>query len=134
MTAVNRGTAPEHVDERQARAVAEAARETEWHKPSFGKELYLGRLRLDLVHPYPRPAAESVEEGEEFLARLRDFCATIDAQRIEREERIPDDVMAGLKELGALGMKIPRTYGGLGLSQLYYNRALTLVEIGRAHV
>ncbi|KII00461.1 acyl-CoA dehydrogenase [Streptomonospora alba] len=127
MTAVNRETAAEHVDERQARAVAEAARETEWRKPSFGKELYLGRLRLDLVHPYPRPAAESVQEGEEFLARLRDFCSTIDAQRIEREDRIPDEVMRGLKELGALGMKIPRAYGGLGLSQLYYNRALTLV-------
>ncbi|GAB3438897.1 acyl-CoA dehydrogenase family protein [Streptomonospora sediminis] len=126
MTAVNRGPAPEHVDERQARAVAEAARETEWQKPSFGKELYLGRLRLDLVHPYPRPAAETVAEGEEFLTRLRGFCATIDAQRIEREARIPDEVIRGLKELGALGMKIPRAYGGLGLSQLYYNRALTL--------
>ncbi|MUL44000.1 acyl-CoA dehydrogenase [Streptomonospora sp. PA3] len=127
MTAVNRETAPEHVDERQARAVAEAARETEWRKPSFGKELYLGRLRLDLVHPYPRPADESVREGEEFLARLREFCSTVDAARIEREERIPDEVMRGLKELGALGMKIPRAYGGLGLSQLYYNRALTMV-------
>ncbi|GAA1764239.1 MULTISPECIES: acyl-CoA dehydrogenase family protein [Streptomonospora] len=127
MTAVNRESAPEHVDERQARAVAEAARETEWRRPSFGKELYLGRLRLDLVHPYPRPSAETVEEGEAFIARLRDFCTTIDAQRIEREERIPDEVMRGLKELGALGMKIPKAYGGLGLSQLYYNRALTLV-------
>ncbi|MFD0773799.1 acyl-CoA dehydrogenase family protein [Streptomonospora algeriensis] len=127
MTAVNRETAPEHVDEQQARAVAEAARETEWRKPSFGKELYLGRLRLDLVHPYPLPAAESVQEGEEFLARLSDFCSTIDTQRIEREDRIPDEVMRGLKELGALGMKIPRAYGGLGLSQLYYNRALALV-------
>ena len=32
----------------------------------------------------------------------------------------------GLKELGALGMKVPEQYGGLGLSQVYYNRALTL--------
>uniref|UniRef100_UPI0003644E7B acyl-CoA dehydrogenase family protein n=1 Tax=Nocardiopsis prasina TaxID=2015 RepID=UPI0003644E7B len=127
MTAVNRDTAAEHVDGRQARAVAEAARDTEWRKPSFGKELYLGRLRMDLIHPYPLPSSESVQEGEEFLARLRDFCSTIDAHRIEREDRIPDEVVRGLKELGALGMKIPRAYGGLGLSQLYYNRALTLV-------
>ncbi|MDA0566672.1 acyl-CoA dehydrogenase family protein [Streptomonospora sp. S1-112] len=127
MTAVNRETGPGHVDERQARAVAEAARESEWHRPSFGKELYLGRLRLDLVHPYPRPDPGSVAAGEEFLARLRAFCETVDAQRIEREDRIPDEVVRGLKELGALGMKIPRAYGGLGLSQLYYNRALTLV-------
>ncbi|MBX9389796.1 acyl-CoA dehydrogenase family protein [Streptomonospora nanhaiensis] len=127
MTAVNRETGPGHVDERQARAVAEAARESEWRRPSFGRELYLGRLRLDLVHPHPRPDPDSAAAGEEFLTRLRAFCATVDAQRIEREERIPDEVVRGLKELGALGMKIPRAYGGLGLSQLDYNRALTLV-------
>ena len=32
----------------------------------------------------------------------------------------------GLKELGALGMKVPEQYGGVGLSQVYYNRALVL--------
>jgi alkylation response protein AidB-like acyl-CoA dehydrogenase len=45
---------------------------------------------------------------------------------IERSARIPDAVIAGLKELGALGMKVPEQYGGLGLSQVYYNRALAL--------
>ncbi|MBB6173768.1 hypothetical protein HNR23_003828 [Nocardiopsis mwathae] len=127
MTAVNPDVSTERVDERQSRAVAEAAREKEWRRPSFGKELYLGRLRLDLVHPYPRPDADAERAGEEFLARLRAFCATIDAQRIEREECIPDEVMRGLMDLGALGMKIPQAYGGLGLSQVYYNRALMLV-------
>lgn len=127
MTTVNGRPTASGADERQARAVAEAARETEWSLPSFGKELYLGRFRLDLIHPYPRPDAAADEEGERFLARLRDFCATIDAQRIEHEERIPDEVVRGLKELGALGMKIPRAYGGLGLGQVHYNRALTLV-------
>ena len=39
---------------------------------------------------------------------------------------IPDEVIDGLKELGALGMKVPEQYGGLGLSQVYYNRALAL--------
>ncbi|WP_046469940.1 acyl-CoA dehydrogenase family protein [Allosalinactinospora lopnorensis] len=127
MTAIKPDSGQAQVDERQARAVAEAAREAEWRRPSFGKELYLGRLRLDLVQPYPRPDEDSRRTGEEFLDRLREYCGTIDAQRIEEEERIPDDVMRGLKELGALGMKIPEAYGGLGLSQVYYNRALTLV-------
>ncbi|RNL83968.1 acyl-CoA dehydrogenase family protein [Halostreptopolyspora alba] len=127
MTATKPDSGPAQVDERQARAVAEAARESEWRRPSFGKELYLGNLRLDLVHPYPRPDEEARATGEEFLEKLREYCATIDAQRIEREERIPDEVIRDLKELGALGMKIPKAYGGLGLSQVYYNRALTLV-------
>ncbi|UIX30404.1 acyl-CoA dehydrogenase family protein [Streptomyces sp. GQFP] len=116
------------VTEREARQVAEAAREQGWRKPSFAKELFLGRFRLDLIHPHPLPPTEDAQRGEEFLAKLRDFCETkIDAARIEREARIPDEVVNGLKELGALGMKIDTKYGGLGLTQVYYNKALALV-------
>ncbi|MDN5384663.1 acyl-CoA dehydrogenase family protein [Streptomyces sp. LB8] len=115
------------VTEREAREVAEAAREQDWRKPSFAKELFLGRFRLDLIHPHPLPAEEDVQRGEEFLAKLRDFCETkIDSARIERDARIPDEVITGLKELGALGMKIDTKYGGLGLTQVYYNKALAL--------
>ena len=32
---------------------AASTREREWRKPSFAKELYLGRFRLDLIHPHP---------------------------------------------------------------------------------
>ncbi|MFD5819082.1 acyl-CoA dehydrogenase family protein [Streptomyces sp. NPDC127038] len=116
------------VTEREARQVAEAAREQGWQKPSFAKELFLGRFRLDLIHPHPLPADEDTLRGEEFLAKLRDFCETkIDSARIEREARIPDETITGLKELGALGMKIDTKYGGLGLTQVYYNKALALV-------
>ncbi|MEU6418590.1 acyl-CoA dehydrogenase family protein [Streptomyces spiralis] len=115
------------VTEREARQVAEAAREQDWRKPSFAKELFLGRFRLDLIHPHPLPADDDVQRGEEFLAKLRDFCETkIDPARIERDARIPDEVVTGLKELGALGMKIDTKYGGLGLTQVYYNKALAL--------
>ncbi|MGI5348495.1 acyl-CoA dehydrogenase family protein [Streptomyces sp. CA-250714] len=117
------------VSEREAREVAEAAREKDWRKPSFAKELFLGRFRLDLIHPHPEPSAEDVARGEEFLAKLREFAeAKIDGALIERDSRIPDEVLAGLKELGALGMKISTEYGGLGLTQVYYNKALALVS------
>ncbi|MDP9241147.1 MAG: acyl-CoA dehydrogenase family protein [Actinomycetota bacterium] len=121
-------TAPgPHVTEGQARAVAEAARETEWRQPSFAKELYLGRFRLDLVHPHPRPAPDDQAAGTQFLERLRGFCEGCDGQVVEREARIPDAVVQGLAGLGAFGIKIPKEYGGLGLSQVIYNRALMLV-------
>ncbi len=121
-------TVTEHVTEQQARQVAEQAREAQWQQPSFGKELFLGRLRLDLVHPHPSGSPEAAERGEAFLARLRDFCESqIDAAVIERDSQIPDKVILGLKEIGAFGMKIGIEYGGVGLSQVYYNRALALV-------
>src|ERR1700754_4846450 len=114
-----------HVDEKGARKVAEAAREAEWRLPSFGKELFLGNLRMDLISPHPRPAAADRERGEAFLEKLEAFLRErVDPMVIERESRIPASVVDGLKEIGALGMKIPEEYGGLGLTTVYYNRAL----------
>src|SRR3712207_2492020 len=107
-----------NVGEKEARQVAEAARETEWKLPSFGKELFLGNLRLDLIHPQPKLDPAKIEKGEAFLAKLRTFLENeVDPLVIERESKIPDSVVDGLKELGALGMKVPEQYGGLGLSQ-----------------
>ncbi len=119
------------VSEREARTVAEAAREAAWTKPSFAKELFLGRLRLDLIHPHPRPNPRAAERGEAFLKVLADFVEReVDGERIEREDRIPDETINRLKELGAFGIKIPEDYGGLGLSQIYFNRALILLGCG----
>jgi alkylation response protein AidB-like acyl-CoA dehydrogenase len=116
-----------HISEKEARQVAESAREQGWEKPSFGKELFLGNLRLDLIHPQPRLDPAAVEKGEAFLARLRQFLVEqVDPLEIEEAARIPDRVVDGLKALGALGMKVPEEYGGIGLSQVHYNRALVL--------
>jgi alkylation response protein AidB-like acyl-CoA dehydrogenase len=115
------------ISEKEARRVAESAREQGWEKPSFGKQLFLGNLRLDLIHPQPRLEPAAVARGEAFLARLREFLVErVNPLEIEREARIPEVVIDGLKGLGALGMKVPEQYGGLGLSQVHYNRALVL--------
>ena len=53
------------ISEKEARQVAESAREQGWEKPSFGKELFLGHLRLDLIHPQPKLDPAAVETGEE---------------------------------------------------------------------
>ncbi len=120
------------VTEKQARQVAEEAREGEWTKPSFGKELFLGRLQLDLIHPHPRPTEDERRRGEAFLAKLEVFLRDeVDPLEIERDAKIPDHIVKGLCALGALGMKIDEEYGGIGLSHLYYNRALALA--GSAH-
>jgi alkylation response protein AidB-like acyl-CoA dehydrogenase len=109
----------------QAKELAEASRDQGWSQPSFGRELFLGNFQLSALHPLP-PADAAVEaRGEAFVARLRTFLQEhVDPFAIERDARIPDHVVAGLKELGALGMKIPEEYGGLGFSQVSYANAL----------
>jgi alkylation response protein AidB-like acyl-CoA dehydrogenase len=122
------GAGGARVTESEARQVAEQARESEWALPSFGKQLFLGDFQLGLISPHPRPAEEASQRGEEFCARLLEFCQdSLNGPLIEREARIPDEAVRGLAALGAFGMKIPVAYGGLGLSNLYYNRALIIV-------
>src|SRR4051794_13382530 len=115
------------VSEKEAREVAEAARETEWTLPSFGKELFLGNFRLDLIHPQPKLDPAAIEKGEAFLTKLRALLEEhVDPLEIERDAKIPEHVIDGLKDIGALGIKVYEEYGGLGLSQVYYNKALMM--------
>ncbi|WP_461164300.1 acyl-CoA dehydrogenase family protein [Arthrobacter sp. R4-81] len=110
-----------------ARAITEAARETQWDRPSFAKGLYLGSFDINLVHPWPEAKPDDVERGEAFMVRLTEYCKAMSGRVIERDAKIPDEYIAGLSELGVFGMKIPREYGGLGLSLVYYGRALGLM-------
>ena len=113
---------------KEARAISEAAREKDWKLPSFGKGLYLGDFQPELISPQSALPADAVEKGERFLAALGAYLRDrVDPQEIERDGRISDEVVAGFKDLGALGMKVPEQYGGLGLSQVYYNRAMMLI-------
>ncbi len=124
-----------NVSEREARQVAEDAREQDWKLPSFGKELFLGNFRLDLIHPQPQLDAEATEKGERFLAELRAFLENeVDPLQIERDAKLPDEVVEGLKRIGAMGMKVAEEYGGLGLSQVYYNRALAMAGVWHAAI
>src|SRR3989449_5168503 len=117
------------VSAEEAREVAEAAREEQWASPSFVRDLFLGKLRMDLIHPYPEQNPDEVARAKPFLDKLERFLREdVDSDRIDREGEIPDDVVRGLRDLGAFGIKIPREYGGLGLSQLSYMKAIELVS------
>jgi alkylation response protein AidB-like acyl-CoA dehydrogenase len=114
--------------EEQSREVAEAARESEWTAPSFVRELFLGRFRLDLIHPYPQESAADKAKADAYIAKLQNFLRdNVDADEIDRTGELPEHVLEGLRELGAFGMKIPEEYGGIGLSQLGYGRAIQMV-------
>jgi alkylation response protein AidB-like acyl-CoA dehydrogenase len=114
--------------EKEARDVAEAARESEWSGPSFVRELFLGRFRLDLIHPHPvHEDADEAARARSFFVKLRVFLERIDSDMIDRTGEIPEDYVQDLREMGAFGIKIPLEYGGLGLSYTSYTRAIAMV-------
>lgn len=113
--------------EQESRDVAEAARETEWTAPSFVRELFLGNLRMDLISPFPRQSADDKAKTDAYMAKLRAFIEDVDSDAIDRTGELPEDVVQGLRDLGAFGLKIPEEYGGIGLSQTGYGRTIGMV-------
>src|SRR5512144_3029228 len=113
----------------RSRQVAEAARETEWKGAGFLKELFLGKLRLDLIHPYPLAEVERVEFRRFYDALEAFLRAEVDPVRIDETGEYPPEVIDGLRRLGAFGMKIPTEYGGLGLDQVEYGKVMQPLKL-----
>jgi hypothetical protein len=113
--------------EKEARDVAESARESEWSGPSFVRELFLGRFRLDLIHPHPAEDPEEEARARPFIEKLSAFLHRADSDMIDRTGEIPEEYIEELRAMGAFGIKIPREYGGLGLSYTSYVKAMAMV-------
>src|SRR5581483_3008197 len=100
--------APGLASEKEARDVAEAARESEWSGPSFVRELFLGRFRLDLIHPHPAEDPGEAARAQPFLDRLAEFLHRVDSDMIDRTGDIPETYVQELRDMGAFGIKIPK--------------------------
>src|SRR3954466_13774762 len=113
--------------EKEARDVAESARESEWSGPSFVRELFLGRFRLDLIHPHPVEDPGESARAQPFMKKLESFLRRGDSDMIDRTGDIPEADVQELRDMGAFGIKIPTEYGGLGLSYTSYVKAMAMV-------
>jgi len=72
------------------------------------------------------------EDQREVVSLVRQFTdqqIIPVASDLERDDIFPDQIVAGLKELGLFGFTIPEQYGGLGLDLTTY--ALCVVELSR---
>ena len=96
---------------------------------SFMKSVFYGVIPEELVFPFPEAGKEERENTALILESVREFAARhVDAAKIDREAKIPAEVLQGLKELGLFGMVIPSEYGGIGLSATSYARVMQ--EVG----
>ena len=121
-------TSKMNAGQRAALELTEAARDAAAEKSSFGSDLFMGRFDPSKILPFPEQRAEDRDQGDAFLQRLEKFLREkVDADAIDRTGEIPDDVIKGMAEMGAFGIKIGTQYGGLGLSQTNYSRAAMLL-------
>ena len=94
----------------------------------FAKSLFFGRIRGELLFPYPTLSPEKETAAAEALKRVQEFAKQeIDAVAIDREALIPDSVIEGLANVGVLGMTAPTEVGGLGFNQQQYLRIMELL-------
>ena len=109
----------------EAMDLAEEAREADWQFPSFTAEMFRGKFRWDLMHPYPEQSKEEKAIGDEFIAKLKVVCEEhINPAEIDRTGHYPQEALDALAEIGTFGMGIAKEYGGLGFSKVNYCRAL----------
>jgi very long chain acyl-CoA dehydrogenase len=117
---------------KSAPAAGKKSHEKPVESTSFAMNLFRGQLKLEEVFPYPYSLNE---EQNENLQALVDPTAKFleeknDSLLNDKLEKVPDDIMQGLKELGAFGLQVPTEFNGLGLNNTQYAR---LVEIVGSH-
>ena len=110
--------------QREALELTESAREAAQTERGFAGGLFMGRFNLPQIHPFPAQSVEDGDHGDAFLQRLETFLNEhVDPDEIDRTGEIPQEIIEGLAQMGAFGIKISPQYGGLGLSQTNYCRA-----------
>ncbi|CAN5902774.1 acyl-CoA dehydrogenase family protein [soil metagenome] len=96
--------------------------------PSFTRQLFAGAIDDSILFPYPTISPEEDRRVNAFLAELKAFCERhVDPDWIDENERIPEEVIEGLRRLGLFGISIPEEFGGMGLSQGAYCRVFEYV-------
>src|SRR5919204_4221240 len=110
--------------QREALELAEGARGPLEDRGSFASNLFVGRYDFNRIHPYPAQSAEDRAAGEGFLRELENYLREhVDPDEIDRTGEIPLENFKGLAEIGAFGIKVPKKYGGVGLTPTKYGGA-----------
>lgn len=108
--------------------VAEGARDTRSDRESFGRNLFMGMFRPEMLHPFPEQSDEEKAIGDDLVDRVADYLkGNLDPEEVDATRTVPDEVVKGLAEMGMFALKVPKEYGGLGLTQVNYNRVMAAV-------
>ncbi len=108
--------------------ITESARESVWQHPSFGKSLFMGEFNKEILFPFPEQSSDDEKIGDDLVKQVRIiFSEQLDADLVDETRTIPDEVIQALAKLGLFAMKVSKEYGGLGLTQVNYNRVMMAI-------
>jgi len=96
----------------------------------FVKNLFVGKFDPKML---TFPESMSKEEVDEINSMadpvLKYFTQEIDGAAVDRDCKIPDEVMQTIKDFGLFGQQIPQEYGGLGFNATCYARMSEVISI-----
>ena len=95
-------------------AIAEASRDQASYT-GFLAGLFGTDVRWDLFSSIGIPETSPSALG--FLDQFKAALLPLDPERVDSEGELPEPVLKALAQLGALGVKIPRRYGGQEFTQ-----------------
>ncbi|MCP3904225.1 MAG: DNA polymerase II [Planctomycetes bacterium] len=115
-------------EQRVAMEVAESARGAADSRDSFAGRMLSGRYEPARLQPFPEQNDADRAIGDDLVARVSTLLAEkLDAEEVDRTRTIPAEILDGLRDIGVLKMKVPAEYGGLGVSQVNYNRVIQAI-------
>ena len=92
---------------------------------SFMKSLFGGVVAEGVIFPYPEPSRAEADEVHAVVEAFRRFAGkSVDPAKIDRDAAIPAEVVTGIRELGLMGLLVPKAHGGAGMKMTAYARAI----------
>jgi acyl-CoA dehydrogenase family member 9 len=96
--------------------------------PSIVKNLFYGVVVEEEVFPFPHLNEGQVEMAKAMIDAVDKFAQdSIDSFKLDRDSKIPQEVLDGLAALGLCGLGVGEEYGGLGLDTTLYARVFSQV-------
>lgn len=90
--------------------------------------MFYGEIQEEEVFPFPSFTETQTEMAKAMVDAVEKYAQdNIDAAKIDREAKIPEEVLKGLAALGLCGMGVAEEYGGLGLDTTLYARVFAAV-------
>ncbi|MFA6237525.1 MAG: acyl-CoA dehydrogenase family protein [Bacteriovorax sp.] len=97
--------------------------------------LFFGEIDENLIFPFPNFSDSQVETAKEMMSAIDAFAKdNIDGHKFDEDNKIPDAVVLGLRDLGLYGLAVPEEFGGLGLDYTLYSRVFAQIATYDASV